>query len=197
MDTWSAAVALHLDNRHELLLCGAHLHSSTKEFYIINDTDHIQACTLDGNSIPDPQKDPHVKRIMRSNELHDCGGSRATEGLAFVVSQASFMLSLLFSFYSLEKSRWMPYIGPCACWLWHGTWTCFLTRSKDRGTMRETCLHASATAWEGFGAYWIQLPLSFQFLIIISKSKAILQLLVLCSKNKENWACPLEPPGKR
>lgn len=122
---------------------------------------------------------------------------RLTEGLAFVVSQASFMLSLLFSFYSLEKSRWMPYIGPCACWLWHGTWTCFLTRSKDRGTMRETCSHASATAWEGFGAYLWQLAHSFQFLIIISKSKAILQLLMLCSKNKENWRCPLEPPGKR
>lgn len=62
MDNWSAAVALHPDKRHKLLLCGAHLHSSTKQFSMLNDTDHIQARALDGNPIPDPQKHPHMWR---------------------------------------------------------------------------------------------------------------------------------------
>lgn len=50
--------------------------------------------------------------------------------------------------------------------------------------MRETYLCVSVTTWRGFGAYRIQLPLSFQFFIITSKSKAILQLLVLLWQKK-------------
>lgn len=60
-----------------------------------------------------------------------------------------YVVAALFTLFHLNKTRWIPHIRPCLCWLWHGAWTCFLTRSKDWGTVRETCLCVSATTWKG------------------------------------------------
>lgn len=60
-----------------------------------------------------------------------------------------YVVSAFLALFHLNKTRWIPHIRPCLCWLWHGAWTCFLTRSKDWGAVRETCLCVSATTWKG------------------------------------------------
>lgn len=60
-----------------------------------------------------------------------------------------YVVAALLALFHLNKTRWIPHIRPCLCWLWHGAWTCFLTRSKDWGTVRETCLCVSATILKG------------------------------------------------
>lgn len=67
----------------------------------------------------------------------------------FAFTSFIFVVAALLALFHLNKTRWIPHIWPCLCWLWHGAWTCFLTRSKDWGTVRETCLCVSATTWKG------------------------------------------------
>lgn len=52
----------------------------------------------------------------------------------------SFIYVVAALLYSPGKSGWIWYIGPRLCWWWHGVWTCFLTRSKDWGTVRGNML---------------------------------------------------------
>lgn len=51
-----------------------------------------------------------------------------------------WLLLLLYSIWKKKKKKKIPHIQSCLSWLWHGAWTCFLTRSEDWGSVRGTCL---------------------------------------------------------
>lgn len=126
------------------------------------------------------------------------------------LQELNLLLWLLLLLYSIwkkrKKEKKIPHIRSCLSWLWHGAWTCFLTRSEDWGTVRGTCLCVRGlvgehvTTWmcpgcRGWRGYWIPLPPSRESLIIIWKTEAsILNFPILLCQKGGNQARPREHP---
>lgn len=113
--------------------------------------------------IPRPM-DPHVRGIMRENESESFAqpwkhtGSRWARRGGF--TSLICCCGCFFHFIPFEIKGKIPHTRSCLCRLWHGAWTCFLTRSEDWGTMRGTCLcvHAVACecAWQHECVCWME-----------------------------------------